>query len=140
MKTKSKPITLIVAASILLLGGIWFFLHQSTTKDRTKELSADGILATMVEIEPITTNLNSGGFIQLHFKIQTSSEKAKEELEERDFQVRNTALRLISTMTEEQINSPEGMDKFEKQMQSDLNSVMDNGRIVQIYMTNKMIQ
>ncbi|PFP30814.1 flagellar basal body-associated protein FliL [Bacillus sp. AFS073361] len=141
---KLKPIILIVVAAVLLLGGVWFFLHLSTAKDETKEdtnkLSADDILATMVETEPMTTNLNSGGFIQFRFKIQTSSEDAKEELTKRDFQVRNAAIQFMSSMTEEQVKSPDGMSKFEKDMKTELNKQMENGSIIRIFTTNKMVQ
>lgn len=139
MKSKFKPVILIVAVAILLLGGTWFFLLQSTKKE-PKELSADEIVARIVETEPMTTNLHSGGYIQLGFKIETSSEKAKEELENRKFQVNNIAIRLISAMTQEQVKSPEGMASFEKNMQSELNKEMQTGEIVHIYTTNKMIQ
>lgn len=140
MKAKIKPIFLILIGSLLLLGGIWFFLHQSTSKVNTEELSADDILETIVETEEITTNLNSGGFIQLRFKIQTSSVEAKEELSKRDFQVRNIVLREISAMTEDQVKSPSGMANVEKQIKNDLNKMMQNGKIIQIFTTNKMIQ
>ncbi|MBT2657796.1 flagellar basal body-associated FliL family protein [Bacillus sp. ISL-18] len=140
MKSKIKPMILIGAVAILLLGGTWFFLSQSTSKKEPKELSADEIVARMVETEPMTTNLHAGGFIQLGFKIETSSEKAKEELTNRLFQVNNIAIRLISAMTEEQVKSPEGMTEFEKNMQTELNKEMQTGKIVRIYTTNKMIQ
>lgn len=136
---KIKLMSFVVVAC-LLLGGGWFFFHISTSKEKSKELSADDILATIVETEPLTTNLKSGGYIQLSFKIQTSSKKAKEELEKRDFQVRNEAIQIISSMTEVQVKSPSGMGKIETEMKDALNKLMENGSIVQIYTTNKMIQ
>lgn len=136
---KIKLMSFVVVAC-LLLGGGWFFFHISTSKEKSKELSADDILATIVETEPLTTNLKSGGYIQLSFKIQTSSKKAKEELEKRDFQVRNEAIQIISSMTEVQVKSPSGLGKIEMEMKDALNKLMENGSIVQIYTTNKMIQ
>jgi flagellar protein FliL len=140
MKALIKMMIFIVFTVVVLLGGYWGYLKLSSSNEQTQERSADSILATMVETEHITTNLNSDGFIQLRFKIQTSSVKAKKELVKRDFQVSNIALRIASSMTEEQVKSPDGMVEFEKKMMEELNTLMQNGNIVKIYTTNKMIQ
>lgn len=140
MRAKLKPIILIIVAAILLLGGVWFFLHKSTSEEKTKELSADEIIAMSVETENITTNLSSDGYVQLSFQLQTDSEKAKEELEKRDFQVKNVILKLFSSLTEDEINSPDETVKFEEQIKTELNKFMQSGHIVKVYTTNKMIQ
>jgi flagellar protein FliL len=140
MSAKLKPIILIIIAAILLLGGVWFFLHKSTSEEKTKELSADEIIAMSVETESITTNLSTGGYVQLSFQLQTDSEKAKEELEKRDFQVKNVILKLFSSLTEDEINSPEETVQFEEQIKNELNKFMQSGHIVKVYTTNKMIQ
>jgi flagellar protein FliL len=140
MSAKLKPIILIIVAAILLLGGVWFFLHKSTSEEKTKELSADEIIAMSVETESITTNLSTGGYVQLSFQLQTDSEEAKEELEKRDFQVKNVILKLFSSLTEDEINSPEETVQFEEQIKNELNKFMQSGHIVKVYTTNKMIQ
>lgn len=140
MRAKLKPIILIIVAAILLLGGVWFFLHKSTSEEKTKELSADEIIAMSVETENITTNLSSDGYVQLSFQLQTDSEKAKEELEKRDFQVKNVILKLFSSLTEDEINSPDETVKFEERIKTELNKFMQSGHIVKVYTTNKMIQ
>jgi flagellar FliL protein len=140
MKAKLKPTIIIVVVVILLSGGTAFFLFQSKSEGKTKDLSADAIVANMVNTDPIVTDLNSGGYIQIGFQLQTSSTKAKDELTKRDFQVRNIAIRLLSGMTQDQVKSPVGMEKFETEMKNEINDLMQNGRVIQIYTTNKMIQ
>lgn len=140
MKAIFKPTTLIIVAVILLLGGTSFFLGLSMSKPKVKETSTDEIVANMVSTDSITTDLKSGGFVQIGFQIQTNSTKAKEELTKRDFQVRNIAIRLLSGMNEEQVKNLAGMDKFEADMKNEINDIMQEGRVVRIYTTNKMIQ
>ena len=140
MKEKFKPIIIIIVAIILLLGGASFFIVLSKSNEKTKELSTDEIVENMVSTETITTDLLSGGFVQIGFQIQTSATEAKEELTKRDFQVRNIATRLLSGMNEDQVKNIAGMDKFETEMKNEINELMQNGSIVQIYTTNKMIQ
>jgi flagellar protein FliL len=140
MKKMPKLMFIMVFVVVVLLGGYWGYLQISSSFEKDEKQSADDMLATMVETEHITTNLNNDGYIQLRFKIQTNSEEAKDELSKRNFQVSNTALKIASSMTQEQIKSPGGMAEFEKKMIEELNLLMETGNIVKIYTTNKMIQ
>ena len=140
MKNKLVLFTVIIVVVLLLGVGAWYMLTHSDSKEETEEQTADEILATIVETAPITTNLSPSGFIQLSLKIQTSSEEAKEELVKRDFQLRNITLQLISSMTADQIKSSDGMADFENNIKTEVNKIMQNGSVVQIYTTNKMIQ
>lgn len=140
MKANFKTTIIILLAIVLLLGGTSLFIVLSKSKDKPKEVTTDEIVENMVKTETITTDLISGGFIQIGFEIQTNSTDAKEELTSRDFQVRNTAIRLLSGMNEEQVKKPDEMEKFETEMKNEINSFMQNGRVVRIYTTSKMIQ
>jgi flagellar FliL protein len=141
MKAKLKPIMIMVLVAAILLGAIWFGLYELTKKEETpKELSADEILASSVETELITTNLKSGGYIQLRFRIQTSSEEAREELSKRDFQVRNIVLKLAASMTDVEAKSPDTMEKFEEEMKNELNNLLQSGTVVRVYTTDKIVQ
>lgn len=140
MKEKFKPIIIVMLTIILLLAGASFFIVLSKSNAKTKDLSTDEIVANMVSTDAITTDLISGGYIQIGFQIQTSSTEAKAELTKRDFQVKNIAIRLLSGMNEDQVKSLDGMKKFETEMKNEINKLMQNGSVVQIYTTNKMIQ
>ncbi|HJV45614.1 MAG TPA: flagellar basal body-associated FliL family protein [Bacillota bacterium] len=140
MKKKLLPIIIVLVAVLIFLGVAWYFLHRSTTKEQPVELNADAILETMVDTEPLTTNLKTDGFIQLRFQMQTNSKKAKEELAKRNFQVRNIALRLASSMTAEEVQNPDGMAKLEDQLKKQVNLLMQNGQVEKVFITNKIIQ
>lgn len=140
MKAKLIPVSIILVVAILLLGGTWYFLYFSKTQGKQTALTPDDILATMVETESITTNLNSGGYIQLRFQIQTSSKEAKDELEKRSFQVQNIILRLASGMSAEQAKKPGENGQFEFQLENKLNGILQSGKVVHVFTINKVIQ
>ncbi|WP_147535393.1 flagellar basal body-associated FliL family protein [Bacillus marasmi] len=141
MKAKLKVIVIMALSAIVLLGVIWFGLTQFTKKEETpKGLSADEILETSVETEMITTNLGSGGYIQLRFRIQVSSKDAVEELTQREFQIRNIVLSQAASMTEKEAKSAEGMIKFEEEMKNQLNELLQSGTVLRVYTTDKIIQ
>ncbi|WP_318507792.1 flagellar basal body-associated FliL family protein [Bacillus sp. T3] len=141
MKAKLKLIIIMVIAAITLLGLIWFGLYQFTTREaKANGQSADDILASSIETEPITTNLEMGDYIKLRFRIQTNSEEASEELSERDFQVRNIILRLAASMTDAEAKSPQGIEKLEEELMNEINEFLQSGTVVQVYTTDKIIQ
>lgn len=140
MKAIFKPTILIVVAAILLLGGASFFIGLSMSKTKVREVTTDKIIENMVSTETITTDLSSGGFIQIGFQIQTNSTEAKDELMKRDFQVKNIAIRLLSGMNDVQVKKLADMEKFETDMKNEINNLMQHGRVDRIYTTNKMIQ
>lgn len=141
MKAKLKVIIIMALSAIVLLGVIWFGLTQLTKKEETpKGLSADEIVENSVETEMITTNLGSGGYIQLRFRIQASNKDAVEELTERNFQVRNIVLRLAASISAEEAKSKDGMIKFEEEMKNELNELLQSGTVIKVYTTDKIIQ
>jgi flagellar FliL protein len=76
----------------------------------------------------------------LRFRIQVSSKDAAEELAQRDFQIRNIVLRLAASMTEKEAKSAEGMIRFEEEMKNQLNELLQNGTVIRVYTTDKIIQ
>ncbi|MDF2557336.1 MAG: flagellar basal body-associated protein FliL [Bacillales bacterium] len=140
MKAIFKPTTIILVVFVLLLVGTSYFLGLSQSKGKTKDVTPDEIIENMVKTETITTDLISRGYIQIGFEIQANSTDAKEELTKRDFQVRNIAIRLLSGMNEEQVKNPVEMGKFETEMKNEINNLMQKGKVVKVYTTNKMIQ
>lgn len=102
--------------------------------------SIDDILKHSLDIEEITTNLLSGGYLRVQFKVQTDSKKAREELEKRDFQVRNIIIHEISNKKSSDFAGNEGLKKLESDIQSKLNEVMKEGSVVQVYTTSFLLQ
>ncbi|MFE7061891.1 flagellar basal body-associated protein FliL [Sutcliffiella sp. NPDC057660] len=104
------------------------------------EDSIDDILKHSLDIEEITTNLQSGGYLRVQFKVQTDSKKAREELEKRDFQVQNIIIHEISNKKSSDLAGNEGLKKLESDIQSKLNEVMKEGSVVQVYTTSFLLQ
>jgi flagellar protein FliL len=105
-----------------------------------KEPTIDEIIKASVEVPEITTNLASGDFIRMSFTIQTDSKKAKEELEKRDFQVKNILITELSEKKAEDLSGKAGKEKFQEDLKGKLNEVMQEGQIEQVYITSSILQ
>jgi len=138
---KLVMIMLVMLVAIMLVGGIAIVtVMKLTGEDGEKGPSIDEVLEASVDIPEVTTNLASNDFIKISFKIETDSEKAKEELQKRDFQVRNIIIYELSEKKSEELQGKEGKMNLEETLKSKLNGLMQEGKIKKVYITGSLLQ
>lgn len=138
---KLLMIMLIILVAITLVGAIAVFtiLKLNDSGDK-KEPTIDEVLAASVEIPEITTNLADKGYLRISFMIQTENKKAKEELEKRNFQVKNIIIQELSEMTAKEVQGKEGQLQIQENLKVKLNEFMQEGKIVKVYITESLLQ
>lgn len=135
--------TLIIITTITLIGAVALVVLlqlQTNEKNVAKEPTIDEIVEYSVDVEEITTNLMGGDFVRIQFKIQTENKEAKEELEKRDFQVRNIIIHELSEMNSEHFQGKQGIASLESLIKSEVNKLMDEGKVVKVYTTAFVLQ
>lgn len=143
MKSKLLTVTLIILVTITLIGVIALALVWQFNKgdeSKTEEPSIDAIIESSVDIPEITTNLSNKQFIRLSLKVQTDNPKAAEELEKREFQVKNIVLHELSEITSQELEGKVGKQTFEESLKSLLNPLMQSGEIEHVYIVSYIIQ
>ncbi|WP_400247235.1 flagellar basal body-associated protein FliL [Niallia sp. JL1B1071] len=142
MKNNKVIITMLVLLLVITLAGAGAFIYiwKFTGDEKEKEPSIEEILESSVDIEEITTNLASDNFIRISFKIQTDSKKAKEELEKRDFQVKNIIIQELSEKNTEDLKGKNGQITLENDLKDKINELMQEGKVVQVYIVNSLLQ
>ena len=139
---KLLTVMLIILVSITLIGVVIFVLLTQFNKQTTTshEPTIDEIVESSVDVTEITTNLADNSIIMLSLKLQTDSKEAAEELTKRDFQTKNLVITQLSEMTEADLKGKEGKVTFESTIKSQLNELMQEGEIQQVYITSYIIQ
>jgi flagellar protein FliL len=138
---KLVMIMLIMLVAIMLAGTVALVaVMKLTGGDSEKEPTIDEVLEASVDIPEVTTNLASNDFIKISFKIETDSEKAKEELQKRDFQVRNIIIYELSEKKSEELQGKDGKMNLEETLKTKLNSLMQEGQIKKVYITGSLLQ
>lgn len=142
MKNKLLTISLIILVSITLIGVVALILIMNFNKgdEGETEPNIDEILEASVDIEEITTNLSGRHFIRISLKIQTDNKKAGEELQKRDFQVKNLVIQELSEMTAKDFEGKAGKKQFEEAIKSQLNQLMQEGQVEKVYIVSYIIQ
>lgn len=141
MKNKLLTIMLIILVSITLIGVVALILVMQFSKESQDEApTIDEIIEASIDIPEITTNLSEDAFIRLSLKIQTDSAKAGEELTKRDFQVRNIVIQELSEMTSQELEGKAGKQAFQNTLKLQINELMQDGEVQQVYITSYIIQ
>ncbi|PAE26748.1 flagellar basal body-associated protein FliL [Bacillus sp. 7894-2] len=138
---KLLMIMLMMLVAITLIGAIALVLVMKFSGDNeTKEPTIDEVLEASVDIPQVTANLASDDYIRISFKIQTENKKTKEELQKRDFQVKNLIIQELSEMKAEDIQGKDGQIKLQEDLKTKINGLMQEGKIVQVYITESLLQ
>ena len=135
-------IILIILVTITLLGGIAFVVYTQFNKgpEVYAEPTIDEILLASVDIPEITTNLADKRYVKIQFKIQTNSDVAGQELAKRDFQVKNLIIQELSEITQEDLKGKQGKQNLQETLKSQINELMQDGEVKQVYITSYAVQ
>ncbi len=133
---------LIILAALTLLGVIVFVLFNQflDSPEEQTEPSIDEIINLSFDTEEITTNLLSNDFIRASFRIQVDNKTALSEIKKRDFQINNIILRSLSNKRSSDLSGNEGIIEFENGIRDEINALMQDGEVIQVYTTSWVIQ
>lgn len=137
---KLLTIMLIILVTITLFGVIVVVLLTQLNKEKPDGPTIDEIIESSVDIPEITTNLADGSFVRITLKIQASDKKVGEELFKRDFQVKNIVIQELSEMEEEALEGKQGKITFQDAIKSQVNELMQEGEVTQVYITSYVLQ
>ncbi|MDP4157358.1 MAG: flagellar basal body-associated protein FliL [Bacillota bacterium] len=132
--------TLIIIVIILLAGaGAYYYLQQNKAAVSSGQ-SIDEVINNSVDITDLTTNLATNNYVKMSFKIQTDSKNAKNELTKRDFQIKNIMIEELSDTKDEDLQGKAGKVKLEETLKERINQIMQDGKVVQVYITASLLQ
>lgn len=140
MNKKLVRIMLIIMVVILLCGAGAVYYLQQKKASVGKGISVDDVLKNSVDITDLTTNLASNNYAKMSFKIETDGKAAKDELTKRNFQVRNIMIEELSDTKEKDLNGKAGEIKLEETLKNRINQIMQDGKVVQVYITDSLLQ
>src|SRR5699024_11502644 len=84
------------------------------------------------------TELEDGSFIRIEFEIIKDGKKSLKEVEKREFQIKNLLIKELSLMSEPDFNA--GLSDLESDMKDNLNELMEDGEITDVYTVSKVLQ
>ncbi|BAC13522.1 flagellar basal body-associated protein FliL [Oceanobacillus iheyensis] len=133
--------TMITSLVILLAGAITalvIVINISTPEKVSGEQSIDDMVEYSFESPEVTTDLEDGTFVRVQFQIITDSSDAKKELEKRDFQLKNILIKELAKKNKEDFQA--GLGDIEEALKNELNNLMTEGNVTEVYTISKILQ
>lgn len=145
-KINFKPIHIIIAVVILILSfGGAFLIGKTVFKADADSQSVQAKSEKNTELGPLfespefTVNLaNTNGrrFLMTQFSLEVNNEKVLSELEEKLPVVQDKVIIVLSSQTVDDLNSANGKAKIKQQLKDNLNEILSDGKILNIYFNN----
>ncbi|MRX70601.1 flagellar basal body-associated protein FliL [Bacillus lacus] len=142
MNKKLLSIMLVIVTSISLIGvtAIVVVMKYMNTETASAAPSIDKVIEYSVDLPEITTNLSSDNIVRLTLKFETDSKKAREELQKREFQVKDIVISELSGVSADELEGKEGREEFKKLITAKVNELMKDGKVKQVYVTSFILQ
>ncbi|GLO66003.1 flagellar basal body-associated protein FliL [Oceanobacillus kimchii] len=135
MKTMITSLVIILAGAITALVIV---INISTPEKVSGEQSIDDMVEYSFESPEVTTDLEDGAFVRVQFQIIADSSDAKKELEKRDFQLKNILIKELAKKNKEDFQA--GLGDIEEALKNELNNLMTEGNVTEVYTISKILQ
>jgi flagellar FliL protein len=142
-RNKVFNIALILIVTIALLGIVGVVAYKTMLAPADGEVkppSSKEMLESQVDLGKMTTNLAGNGLIQANFSIQGDSKEAKKELDERKLQVKDIINAVLHNTTTADISKADGLAKLKMRLVDELNKVMTEGKVTNVYISDIVVQ
>ncbi|WP_243289868.1 flagellar basal body-associated protein FliL [Bacillus sp. FJAT-47783] len=142
MNKKLLTVLFIIVTSISIIGMTALAVVNNNLKkgNEQNEKTIDEIVDATVEVPEITTNVASGNIVQLSMRLETNDKKAKEELEKREFQVKDIVISVLANMEAKELEGENGMNLLKEKVKNNVNQLMQEGEVKEIYITSFILQ
>ncbi|WP_368654822.1 flagellar basal body-associated protein FliL [Ornithinibacillus sp. 4-3] len=138
----SKMVKMMITSLVIILAlgaaTILFILNLNNKDDKSSAETLDEMVKYAYESPEITTDLLDGSFVRIQFQIITDGKAAQEEISKRDFQLKNILIKELAKLDEEDFKTALG--ELEEKIKDRLNELMTEGKIIDVYTINKILQ
>ncbi|PWK12704.1 flagellar basal body-associated FliL family protein [Tumebacillus permanentifrigoris] len=133
-------LTIIAVVLIGILGLVGYKMFWKTDGAEPEVPTAKELLASQFEIGKMTTNLAGNALIQATISVQGDSTKMKTELEERKVQVKDVVNSVLHKTTPADLEKAEGIELLKVKLIGELNKVMLEGKVTNVYISDIVVQ
>jgi len=147
-KNKLFNMALIIIIAITLLGVSAFVLWKvyfapvsakHGAEEKAVQFSAEEMQEYTVDTGEITANLVTNNFIIIRFNIIADSSDSKEELTKRLPQVNQIIIKTLADLSPDDLKGMAGINKLEAKIMNEVSAIMQEGKIVQVITTKRVL-
>ncbi|WP_438446901.1 flagellar basal body-associated FliL family protein [Gorillibacterium sp. sgz5001074] len=115
--------------------------RSSVSQVDAKKLTPAEVKALTVFVKDVVTNLaDKGRIVKASFAFEMDNKKGKEEFETLDFKAKGIILQTLADMKAEQIQGSKGQEYLVSTLMNKINSILTEGKIKQISITDYYVE
>lgn len=142
-RNKTINIVLIVVLSLVLLGTVLFVAYETVLAPKSsgpKVMSAAELAAAQYDLGKTVTNLQGDSLIQVSISLQGNNANLKKELDDRKAQVMDIINQILHTTSAQDIQKPDGYKVLKQRIVTELNKVLQQGKLTDAYLSDIVVQ
>lgn len=144
-KVKRVVIILLAALGIVGAGAIAAVLFldinlKEVIAQQEKEPTAEELAERSYSMEPLTTNLSSENYAVVQLNLLADNEKSYKELEVRNPELKAIVISILAGLSKEDLKGSEGLKQFTLAVQAEINTVLQDGKVERVLVTDFKIQ
>jgi flagellar FliL protein len=131
-----------VAVAVGASVGIMMFMNGNKAEAHKVE-KPDAEAAVVQAFDPFIVNIYDGQelrYLKLKVEVQLSDEKAKTEMTERQAQIRDAILTILTTKTLQDVQYLQGKNQLKQEIMAALTKIVTPGKVRQVFFTDFVVQ
>jgi flagellar basal body-associated protein FliL len=137
MKKLKKAFFISIIFAVVISAGLFYYQYNKKHVASAKDHTIDQLAEQTIQTNQISTNLNSENLIQVKFSIELDSKDTKKKAEKIIPIIESDIIKILSTSKKEDFKD---IDSFEKKVKDRLNQRFSQGKIINVYTTELLIQ
>ncbi|MFZ5943699.1 MAG: flagellar basal body-associated FliL family protein [Bacillota bacterium] len=133
----SAVIILFISFAAAFVIGKFVFSSPDANANQVKEI---GPLYNSPEFTVNLANSNGRRFLMTQFSLEVENKKVLKEIEEKLPVFQDRVIIILSSQTAEELNTVEGKENLKKLLTDNINGILSEGKILNIYFNNFVYQ
>lgn len=132
-----KILTLSVVLVLIIASGLFYYQYQKNNPVSSQDKTLDQLANQTIQTKQISTNLNSENLIQVQFSIEMDSKKTLKQSEKIKPIIESDIIKILSKSNKDDFKD---ITAFEGKIKDKLNERFSDGKIMNVYTTELLIQ
>ena len=137
-----KRILIIVVIALLLpIGGYFgygYYQDKAAAAEEAKKIEEIGLKRYLTDT--ITTNLATSEFAIVQFAVEMEEVEGREQLDHYSPEVRTSVISTMTSLMREDVQGPKGLETLETMMQTAVQDIVPEHKVVRVMVTEFKVQ
>ncbi|HHW56554.1 MAG TPA: flagellar basal body protein FliL [Clostridia bacterium] len=133
----NKTILIVILTVVISFGAAFMYFNTFASPHKPVEI-------TYYNYSPggeFITNLRGNNkFVKVSVELQVADKNTLKVLEERNPQIRDLIIQILRGKTEQDIEGPEGQQRLKTDIKNEINKILGEGKIVNVYFDEFIVQ